>query len=121
MRIGGAQESQLFRNRGERRPWTPNDLGILIVSCEHGDIRQSQFGLYVHGDGGVKDVPLVEGSTSRRAELEELYNAVVLDRPIRHTGPWGMATLEVCLAVMQSAQERREILLSHQVPAPEDD
>ncbi len=121
MRIGGAQEGQLFRNRGERRPWVPNDLGILIVSCERGDIRQSQYGLYVHGDEGVKDVPLPEGGTSRRAELEELYNAVVLDRPIRHTGPWGMATLEVCLAVMQSARERREIFLSHQVPAPEDD
>ncbi|TAJ78431.1 Gfo/Idh/MocA family oxidoreductase [bacterium] len=121
MRIGGAQEGQLFRNRGERRPWVPNDLGILIVSCERGDIRQSQYGLYVHGDEGVKDVPLPEGGTSRRAELEELYNAVVLDRPIRHTGPWGMATLEVCLAVMQSARERREIFLSHQVPAPEED
>jgi hypothetical protein len=32
-----------------------------------------------------------------------------------------MATLEVCLAIMQSARERREILLSHQVPAPEED
>ena len=121
MRIGGAQEGQLFRRQGERRPWVPNDLGILIVSCERGDIRQSQYGLYVHSDDGVKDVPLLEGSTSRRAELEELYNAVVLDRPIRHTGPWGMATLEVCLAIMQSARERREIFLSHQVPAPEDD
>jgi hypothetical protein len=30
-----------------------------------------------------------------------------------------MATLEVCLAIMQSAAERREIRLSHQVPAPE--
>jgi phthalate 4,5-cis-dihydrodiol dehydrogenase len=120
MRIGGAQEGQLFR-RGERRPWVPNDLGILIVSCERGDIRQSQYGLYVHSDEGVKDVPLDEGSTSRRAELEELYNAVVLNRPIRHTGPWGMGTLEVCLAIMQSARERREIFLSHQVPAPEED
>lgn len=121
MRIGGAQEEQLFRRRGERRPWVPNDLGILIVSCERGDIRQSQYGLYVHSDDGIQDVPLPEGGASRRAELEELHNAVVLNRPIRHTGPWGMATLEVCLAIMQSARERREIYLSHQVPAPEED
>jgi len=32
-----------------------------------------------------------------------------------------MATLEVCLALMQSAQERKEIFLTQQVPAPEDD
>lgn len=121
MRIGGAQEGQLFRRAGERRAWVPNDLGVLVVTCERGDIRQSQYGLYVHSDEGVKDVPLSEGGTSRRAELEELYNAVVLNRPIRHTGPWGMATLEVCLAIMQSARERREIFLSHQVPAPEED
>jgi phthalate 4,5-cis-dihydrodiol dehydrogenase len=121
MRIGGAMEGALFRGRGERRPWVPNDLGILVATCERGDIRQSQYGLYVHSDEGVKDVPLLEGSTSRRGELEELYNSVVLDRPIRHTGPWGMATLEVCLAIMQSARERREVLLSRQVPAPEED
>ena len=121
MRIGGAQEGQLFRGRGERRAWVPNDLGILVVTCEKGDIRQSQYGLYVHSDEGVQDIPLSEGGTSRRAELEELYNAVVLGRPIRHTGPWGMATLEVCLAIMQSARERREIFLSHQIPAPEED
>ncbi|MBI2991727.1 MAG: Gfo/Idh/MocA family oxidoreductase [Deltaproteobacteria bacterium] len=118
MRIGGAQEGALFRRRGERRPWVPNDLGILIVSCERGDIRQSQYGVYVYSDDGIQDVPLPEQGSSRRAELEELYNAVVLNRPIRHTGPWGMATLEVCLAIMQSSKERREIFLSRQVPSP---
>jgi len=122
MRIGGAKENALFRDRSKPRPWVPNDLGILIASCEKGDIRQSEYGLYVHTDEGTKDVPLDGGGgPSRRGELEELYNAVVLGKPIRHSGPWGMATLEVCLAIMQSAKERKEIFLSHQVPAPEED
>lgn len=120
MRIGGAKERVLFGPRTQPRPWVPNDLGILIASCEKGDIRQSQFGLYVHSDEGTKDVPLTGGSQSRRGELDELYNAVVLGRPIRHSGPWGMATLEVCLAIMQSSRERKEIFLSHQVPAPDE-
>jgi hypothetical protein len=47
---------------------------------------------------------------------QELYEAVTQDRPVYHDGRWGMATLEVCLAIMQSARERREILLSHQSP-----
>jgi phthalate 4,5-cis-dihydrodiol dehydrogenase len=118
MRIGGSQERVMFGQRGGRRLWVPNDLGILIVSCERGDIRQSQYGLFVYSQDGVEDVPLPEEGWSRRAELEEIYNAVVLDRPIRHSGPWGMATLEVSLAIMQSARERREVFLSHQVPAP---
>src|SRR4029453_11177091 len=122
MRIGGSQERALFRDHALPRPWVPNDLGILIAPCERGDIRQSQLGLYVHSDEGTKDVPLVGGGgPSRRGELEELYNAVVLDKPIRHSGPWGMATLEVCLAIMQSAKERKEIFLSHQVPAWQED
>jgi hypothetical protein len=32
-----------------------------------------------------------------------------------------MATLEVCLALMQSAKERKEIFLKHQIPAREED
>jgi phthalate 4,5-cis-dihydrodiol dehydrogenase len=122
MRIGGANEQEVLSRGIPGRVWLPNDLGILVATCERGDIRQSQHGLYVHSDQGTKDVPLVGGGgPSRRGELIELYNAVVLDQPIRHTGPWGMATLEVCLAIMQSAKERREIMLSHQVPAPQED
>ncbi|HME60140.1 MAG TPA: Gfo/Idh/MocA family oxidoreductase [Candidatus Binatia bacterium] len=121
MRIGGAHEREV-RDRSKAKPWLPNDLGILIASCEKGDIRQSQYGLFVHSDEGTKDVPLVGGGgPSRRGELMELYNAVVLEKPIRHTGSWGRATLEVCLALMQSARERKEIYLKHQVAAPEED
>jgi phthalate 4,5-cis-dihydrodiol dehydrogenase len=116
MRIGGAQEREVFSQRGGSRAWVPNDLGVLIVSCDRGDIRQSQYGLYVYSDTGVEDVSLPEQGWSRRAELEELYGAVVLDRPVHHTGAWGMATLEVCLAIIDSARERREVFLSHQVP-----
>ena len=40
-------------------------------------------------------------------------------QPVFHDGRWGEATLEVCLAMLESAQERKEIFLSHQVPSPE--
>ncbi|MEP6657863.1 MAG: hypothetical protein ABJC33_11555 [Betaproteobacteria bacterium] len=53
-----------------------------------------------------------------RAEvIDELYAAVALRQPTRHDGRWGMATLEACLALLQSAREAREILVSHQVAA----
>ena len=48
--------------------------------------------------------------------VEEFYQAVVHDRPPAHDGRWGRATMEVCLGLLQSARERREVFLSHQVP-----
>jgi phthalate 4,5-cis-dihydrodiol dehydrogenase len=60
------------------------------------------------------------GVAGRRAELEELYDSVVLGKPLWHDGRWGMATLEVCLAVMESARQRKEIMLTHQIALPAD-
>jgi phthalate 4,5-cis-dihydrodiol dehydrogenase len=33
-----------------------------------------------------------------------------------HDGRWGQATIEVCLAILQSSAERREITMARQVP-----
>jgi phthalate 4,5-cis-dihydrodiol dehydrogenase len=120
LRIGGAAEEETFRQREEEKPWVPEDMGLLIVSCDRGDIRHSKFGLYVYDDEGLKDVDLTPdramGVGQRRAELEEIYNGAVLGQPLFHDGRWGMATLEVCLAIMESAKTRKEIMLQHQVP-----
>jgi phthalate 4,5-cis-dihydrodiol dehydrogenase len=124
LRIGGAAEEHTFRENEEEKPWVPEDMGLLIVSCDHGDIRHSKFGLYVYDDNGLKDVDLTPdramGVGQRRAELEEIYEGVVNGRPLFHDGRWGMATLEVCLAIMESAKQRREIMLQHQVPVSKD-
>src|SRR5262249_28621528 len=80
-RIGGAYERAGQRDAAGLQPWPPNDLGILIASCERGDLRQSPFGIYVHDDSGTRDVPLTgnaDPKSGRIAELEELYGAVVL-------------------------------------------
>jgi phthalate 4,5-cis-dihydrodiol dehydrogenase len=91
-------------------------FGILLASFERGDIRQSPNGLYVYGDNGRREIEVFEGRGTGRVELEELWGALTEDKPISHDGRWGMATLEVTVAIMQSARERREILLTHQVP-----
>ena len=93
------------------------DLGIVVVSCENGDIRQSPNGLWIYDDDGQREVPVEGLHDERMAELNEMYEAIIQDRPVRHDGRWGMATLEVVLAMMQSGRERREIMMSHQCPA----
>ena len=122
LRIGSAGERRTPRPDGSAgQPWVPANLGILIATCERGELRQSQQGLYVYSDEGKEDVP-VEGRAFNTGleDLMELYNAVRLDKPVYHDGAWGMATLEVILAISQSSRERREVLLSHQVPMSDD-
>ena len=47
--------------------------------------------------------------------IDEAYAAVVEGRPPLHDGPWSMATLEVCLAILESARTGREVALRQQV------
>jgi phthalate 4,5-cis-dihydrodiol dehydrogenase len=117
MRFGGQREGEYSHVwSGERKqPF----FGFTLVSCERGDIRQTPDGLFIYGETEKQEIPLEAGRRGREAELEELYNAVVHNRPVFHDGRWGAATLEVCLAMLESARERKEIFLSHQVPSPE--
>jgi len=47
------------------------------------------------------------------------FDALVYGKPVLPSGRWGLATLEVCLAIMQSATEHRDILMQHQVAVPD--
>lgn len=89
--------------------------GLTIASCERGDVRQSENGLYVYTDEGRSEIPC-EPVVGPRNELAELHAAVTENRPSRVDARWGMATLEVVLAIRQSSAERREVALAHQVP-----
>ena len=121
IRIGGDREREYFASVSQAA-WVPEDMGLAIASLDRADVRQSRHGLFIHDDAGKHDIEIAGGRETavvqRRAELEELYRAVVHGAPLWHDGRWGMATLEVCLAMMQSARERREIMLAHQVPVP---
>jgi phthalate 4,5-cis-dihydrodiol dehydrogenase len=97
-----------------------SDLGLLIVSCERGLLRQSPEGIYVYNDEGQREEPIHDqpGATRNDPTLQEVYDAIVRGQPIFHDGRWGMATLEVQLALMESARTHREVTLSHQVAVP---
>ena len=82
-------------------------------------MRQSPAGIYIYSDTGTTEVPLNETRGAYAPELDELYDALVYDKPVLHSGRWGLATLEVCLAIMQSATAHRDIPMQHQVAVPE--
>ena len=93
-------------------------FGLTVVSCEKGDMRQSQDHIQVYGDTR-REIHVSQERVRRRAEIDEMYGCLVEGRPLLHSGRWGQATIEVCAAILRSTRERREIRLSHQVPFPD--
>jgi phthalate 4,5-cis-dihydrodiol dehydrogenase len=98
-------------------PWHQH-FGLVVVSCERADLRPLPTGVMIYGDAAARLDPLPKPQVPRAEVIDELYDAVVLNRPPLHDGRWAMATLEVCLAMLASARERREITLQCQVAAP---
>jgi phthalate 4,5-cis-dihydrodiol dehydrogenase len=72
----------------------------------------------IYGDDVARFEPLARPDVPRAEVFDELYAAIVLGRPPLHDARWAKATLEVCLAMLDSAREGREIALAHQVAVP---
>jgi phthalate 4,5-cis-dihydrodiol dehydrogenase len=128
------RKSQPFANAGEEaafknarnyggaayRPAAAENLahqhfGTIVVSCQHADLRPMPNGVMIYRDGAARLDPLPPPAVPRAEVIDELYSAVVNGTPPLHDGAWAMATLEVCLAILQSSREGRDIALAHQV------
>jgi phthalate 4,5-cis-dihydrodiol dehydrogenase len=89
-------------------------FGLLIASCERADLRPRPEGVWIYADNEKRLEPLAPPTVPRAEVIDELYAAIVDDRPPLHSGEWGAATLEACLAILRSAREQREVELHHQ-------
>ena len=90
-------------------------FGTVLVSCERGDLRPLPNGVMIYQNGSARLDPLPAPKIPRVEVIDELYDAVIRDRPPIHDGAWATATLEVLLAILQSSRVKSEVRLSHQV------
>jgi phthalate 4,5-cis-dihydrodiol dehydrogenase len=120
----GPDDEAALKNRfaygGEEAPAAAGErwhqhFGVVIASCEHADLRPLPRGVMIYGDTERRLEALAPPVIPRAEVVDEFYDAAVNGRAPAHSGEWGMATLEVCLALLQSAAEGREIRLAHQV------
>ena len=98
-------------------------FGLTLVSCEQGDIRQTPSGLATYDAHGVHDEPVPAGDTYQHryttAEIDLMYAAWSTDTPLAsHDAVWAKGTLEMCLAILESSREGREVQLVHQTAFP---
>jgi phthalate 4,5-cis-dihydrodiol dehydrogenase len=104
--------------RPETERWHEH-FGVVIASCERADLRPRSRGVMVYDDTAARLDALDPPVVPRAEVIDELYAAVVHNHAPVHSGEWGMATMEVCLAMLQSAREQREVVLQHQIGLPE--
>ncbi len=90
-------------------------FGLVVVACERGDIRPMPDGVQVFTDHERRFEPLPPPEVPRAAVLDALCAAAFENRAATQDGPWGRATLEVCLALLESARTGADVTLRHQV------
>jgi phthalate 4,5-cis-dihydrodiol dehydrogenase len=93
-------------------------FGWIVISCERADVRPLPTGVMIYGDAEARLDALPMPRVPRAEVIDELYDAIVHGRAPLHDGKWATATLEVCLAILQSSREEREVTLAHQVAVP---
>jgi phthalate 4,5-cis-dihydrodiol dehydrogenase len=90
-------------------------FGFVVASCDYADLRPLPDGVAIYGDEVRRFDALPAPVIHRSAVLDEFCGAVMDGKPALRDGVWGMATMEVCLAMLQSAREQREVILMDRV------
>lgn len=93
-------------------------FGPVIVSCDGADLRLTSRGVEVHDTTGVRLETVPVPPVPRSEVIDELWAVAREGRAPVHGGAWSRATVEVCLAILESSRERTAIMLRHQVGLP---
>ncbi len=122
---GSADEAALKSARTYGgRDWRPEDgatpphhehFGFVLVCCDRADLRLTPDGVMVYADAERRLRAVPPPEIPRVRVIDELCGALFESRPPIHNGEWTMATMEVCLALLESAEARCEVPLRLQV------
>jgi phthalate 4,5-cis-dihydrodiol dehydrogenase len=99
------------------RPTAHQHFGLVVVSCDHADLRLTPHGVMIYADGEPRLDRVPPPEIPRREVVDEFFDALMFDRPPLHSGEWALATLEVCLAMLESGRSRKDIELTCQTGA----
>ena len=84
-------------------------FGSVLVSCERADLRPAPDGVWIYADAEQRHHAMAAPAGPRFEVIDELFDALRHGRQPLHDGAWARSTLEVCLALLRSAQEQRDV------------
>jgi phthalate 4,5-cis-dihydrodiol dehydrogenase len=103
--------------RPEVPPGAHEHFGFVLACCEHADLRLLPDRIEIFADDERSVLSLAPPAPPRREVWDAFAAAIQGGALPTQTGAWGMATLEVCLAMLRSAREGADVSLCHQVAA----
>lgn len=119
LRLAAGREDTLKRQRaygvGTPEPAQParrhEHFGHMIASCERADLRPTATGVEIYADHDRRTLDLPVTLAPRAGVIHELWRAVEGGVPPLHDGAWGAHNLAVCLAILKSSAEGREVAI----------
>jgi len=117
LKLAGAAEDVLKRQRayGSGPPELPDParrhehFGHVIASCERADLRPTATGVEIYAADSRRTIDLPPTPAPRAGVIHELWRAVIAGAPPLHDAAWGAHNLAVCLAILKSSSEGREV------------
>ena len=89
-------------------------FGPIIISCDRADLRLSPGGVELFGDDARSFIKAPLDPAPRKPVIDALVDAVREGRAPAQTARWGRASLEVCHAILTSADQRQPVTLTRQ-------
>jgi phthalate 4,5-cis-dihydrodiol dehydrogenase len=81
-----------------------NHFGFVVACCEKADLRPMPDGVVIYGPDARSIEKLGAPDIPRGEVIAELHDVIRRGVKPVHTGEWGMATLEICLGLIESSR-----------------
>ena len=95
-------------------PATHEHFGPVLVLCERAELHILPGGVQVYRDSEQEFVPC-PFRHPRADVMDGLWSAVRDGKPPPQTGAWGLASLEICHGILDSAESGAPVDLEHQI------
>jgi phthalate 4,5-cis-dihydrodiol dehydrogenase len=103
--------------RFELPPLTPyhQHFGPVIITADKADIRLTPEGLVIYSDDERRFVSTPKRPIPRVEVIDELWDVVRLGLNPLHCARWARATIEICIAILESARTGKDVPLRFQI------